>query len=239
MVKKGVEFVCENCGAVYPKWQGKCDACNEWNTIVEEKIGGEGFSNFAPKKKGKIIEFVPLSGSQQKLERLTTGIRELDRVCGGGLVPGSVILVGGDPGIGKSTLLLQACAKVADLPGNPECYYISGEEAIDQVRIRAKRLKLEQSPVNLASATEVKDIIATLEKSAAAVVIIDSIQTMYLEEVESTPGSVAQVRASAYELIKLAKKKGFTAVFGRTCYQTGRHCRPPRFGTYGRYRALF
>ena len=210
MVKKGVEFVCENCGAVYPKWQGKCDACNEWNTIVEEKIGGEGFSNFAPKKKGKIIEFVPLSGSQQKLERLTTGIRELDRVCGGGLVPGSVILVGGDPGIGKSTLLLQACAKVADLPGNPECYYISGEEAIDQVRIRAKRLKLEQSPVNLASATEVKDIIATLEKSAAAVVIIDSIQTMYLEEVESTPGSVAQVRASAYELIKLAKKKGFT-----------------------------
>ena len=210
MAKKGIEFVCENCGAVYPKWQGKCDACNEWNTIVEEKIGGEGFSNFAPQRKGKIIEFVPLSGSQQKLERLTTGIRELDRVCGGGLVPGSVILVGGDPGIGKSTLLLQVCAKVSCLPQKPECYYISGEEAIDQVRIRARRLKLEHSPVNLASATEVKDIIATLEKSSAAVVIIDSIQTMYLEEVESTPGSVAQVRASAYELIKLAKKKGFT-----------------------------
>ena len=210
MSKRGVEFVCENCGAVYPKWQGKCDACNEWNTIVEERVGGEGFSNITPKKKGKEIDFVPLSGAQQKLERLSTGINELDRVCGGGLVGGSVILVGGDPGIGKSTLLLQVCAKVSELPSQPECYYISGEEAIDQVRIRARRLKLEQAPVKLASATEVKDIIATLEKSSAAVVIIDSIQTMYLEEVESTPGSVAQVRACAYELIKLAKKKGFT-----------------------------
>lgn len=210
MAKKGTDFVCQNCGAVYPKWQGKCDACGEWNTIVEEKIGGEGFSNLTPKHKGKIIDFVPLAGSQEKLERLTTGIKELDRVCGGGLVPGSVILVGGDPGIGKSTLLLQACAKIASLPINPEVYYISGEEAIDQVRIRAKRLKLEHAPVNLTSATDVKDIITTLEKSNANVVIIDSIQTMYLEEVESTPGSVTQVRACSYELIKLAKRKGFT-----------------------------
>lgn len=210
MAKKGIDFVCQNCGAVYPKWQGKCDACGEWNTIVEEKVGGEGFSNMAPKHKGKIIEFVPLTGTQQNLERLTTGIKELDRVCGGGLVAGSVILVGGDPGIGKSTLLLQACAKVAELPIKPEVFYISGEEAIDQVRIRAKRLKLEQAPVNLASATDVRDIIATLEKSNANVVIIDSIQTMYLEEVESTPGSVSQVRACSYELIKLAKRKGFT-----------------------------
>lgn len=210
MAKKGIDFICQNCGAVYPKWQGKCDACGEWNTIVEEKAGGEGFSNMTPKHKGKIIEFVPLTGAQQNLERLTTGIKELDRVCGGGLVAGSVILVGGDPGIGKSTLLLQACAKVAQLPIKPEVFYISGEEAIDQVRIRAKRLKLEQAPVNLASATDVRDIIATLEKSNANVVIIDSIQTMYLEEVESTPGSVSQVRACSYELIKLAKRKGFT-----------------------------
>ena len=211
MAKKGgSEFVCQNCGTVYPRWQGKCDACGEWNTIVEEKVGGEGFSNLAPKHKGKIIDFVPLSGAQEKLSRLSTSIKELDRVCGGGLVAGSVILVGGDPGIGKSTLLLQTCAKIANLPEHPECYYISGEEAIDQVRIRAKRLGLEQSPVKLASATDIKDIIATLEKSNAAVVIIDSIQTMYLEDVESTPGSVAQVRACSYELIKLAKKKGFT-----------------------------
>lgn len=210
MAKRSIDFVCQNCGAVYPKWQGKCDSCNEWNTIVEEKCGGEGFSNLAPKHKGKIIDFVPLTGAEQNLERLTTGIKELDRVCGGGLVPGSVILVGGDPGIGKSTLLLQACAKVAELPIKPEVFYISGEEAIDQVRIRAKRLKLEQAPVKLASATDVRDIIATLEKSNANVVIIDSIQTMYLEDVESTPGSVAQVRACSYELIKLAKRKGFT-----------------------------
>ena len=210
MAKKGGnEYVCQNCGSVYPKWQGKCDACGEWNTIVEEKVGGEGFSNFAPKKKGHLLEFVPLSGSEQALSRLETNIKELDRVSGGGLVPGSAILVGGDPGIGKSTLLLQACASISNLPTHPECYYISGEEAIDQVRIRAKRLKLEQSPVNLASATDVRDIITTLEKSNAAVVIIDSIQTMYLEDVDSTPGSVNQVRACAYELIKLAKKKGF------------------------------
>lgn len=210
MVKKnGSEYVCQNCGAVYPKWQGKCDACGEWNTIVEEKVGGEGFSNFNPKRKGSLLDFVSLSGSPQVLERLHTNIRELDRVCGGGLVPGSVILVGGDPGIGKSTLLLQVCASIANLPERPECYYISGEEAADQVKIRARRLGLETAPVNLASATEVKDIVTTLEKTRAAVVVIDSIQTMYLEEAESTPGSVAQVRACAYELIKLAKKKGF------------------------------
>ena len=209
--KESKQFVCQNCGSVYPKWQGKCDACGEWNTIVEEQIGGEGFSNLNPKRsKGRIIEFVPLSGSQEHLSRLSTGIKELDRVCGGGLVAGSVILVGGDPGIGKSTLLLQACAKIASLPALPEVYYISGEEAIDQVRIRAKRLGLDQTPVKLASSTDIKDIVATLEKADAAVVIIDSIQTMYLDEVESTPGSVAQVRACSYELIKLAKRKGFT-----------------------------
>ena len=215
MVKKnGSEYVCQNCGAVYPKWQGKCDACGEWNTIVEEKVGGEGFSNFNPKRKGSLLDFVSLSGSPQVLERLHTNIRELDRVCGGGLVPGSVILVGGDPGIGKSTLLLQVCASIANLPERPECYYISGEEAADQVKIRARRLGLETAPVNLASATDVKDIVTTLEKTKAAVVVIDSIQTMYLEEAESTPGSVAQVRACAYELIKLAKKKGFVLFLG-------------------------
>ena len=211
MAKKSLkQFVCQSCGSAYPKWQGKCDSCGEWNTIAEEQIGGEGFSNLNLKKsKGNEIEFVPLSGTQEQLSRLSTGIKELDRVCGGGLVAGSVILVGGDPGIGKSTLLLQACAKIANLESKPDVYYISGEEAIDQVRLRAKRLKLDEAPVNLASATDVKDIIATLEKSPAKVVIIDSIQTMYLDEVESTPGSVSQVRACSYELIKLAKRKGF------------------------------
>jgi len=207
--KPGIQYICRECGAVFPKWQGKCDACGQWNTLEEEKLEGTGYSVLSPKKKGNLIEFVSLSGSTQTYERLKTGIKEIDRVSGGGLVPGSAILVGGDPGIGKSTLLLQIAAGLAQKPEHPECFYISGEEALDQVRIRAERLGVAESPVKLASTTEVKDIIATIEKSKPAVVIIDSIQTMYLEDVESTPGSVSQVRACAYELIKLAKKKGF------------------------------
>ena len=207
--KSAVQYVCQSCGAIYAKWQGKCDACGEWNTIVEEKTQTSGFSVLNPKKRGELIEFVNLSGSAQTYTRLKTGIKEIDRVSGGGLVPGSAILVGGDPGIGKSTLLLQIAAGLSMMDGISDCFYISGEEAIDQVRIRAQRLGVADTKVKLASTTEVKDIIATIEKANPSVVIVDSIQTMYLEDVESTPGSVAQVRACAYELIKLAKKKGF------------------------------
>lgn len=211
MAKKNLNmYICQNCGATYHKWQGKCDACNEWNTIVEEVVVNDGFSKLNNKKEGHIIDFVPLKGEQQTYSRLQTGITEIDRVTGGGLVPGSVVLVGGDPGIGKSTLLLQVCAGVATKSKDYECFYISGEEAIDQVRIRANRLGLADTPVKLASATDVRNIVTTLEQAKPNVVIIDSIQTMYLDEVESTPGSVSQVRACAYELIKLAKRKGFT-----------------------------
>ena len=210
MAKKStIDYVCQNCGSVYPKWQGKCDACGEWNTIVEEKKSNSEFSNISEKKKGNQIEFVTLNGENHAYKRLVTNLSEINRVSGGGLVPGSVILVGGDPGIGKSTLLLQICAGMADKLNNDSCFYISGEEAIDQVRIRAKRLGLADARVRLASTTSIKDIITTLEKENPSLVIIDSIQTMYLEDVESTPGSVAQVRACAYELIKTAKKKGF------------------------------
>ena len=207
--KASIDYVCQSCGMVYPKWQGKCDACGEWNTIIEEKKSSEGFSNISDKKKGNMIDFVSLNGESQTYQRMVTNMAEINRVTGGGLVPGSVVLVGGDPGIGKSTLLLQICAGMAEKLKENTCFYISGEEAIDQVRIRAKRLGLANSPVRLASTTNVKDIITTLEKENPALVIIDSIQTMYLDEVESTPGSVAQVRAAAYELIKIAKKKGF------------------------------
>jgi DNA repair protein RadA/Sms len=210
MAKKStIDYVCQTCGAVYPKWQGKCDGCGEWNTIVEEKKPTDEFSNINSKRKGNVIDFVSLNGESQTYKRLITNLSEINRVSGGGLVPGSVILVGGDPGIGKSTLLLQICAGMANQLPNDSCFYISGEEAIDQVRIRAQRLGLANSPVRLASTTSVKDIITTLEKENPALVIIDSIQTMYLEDVESTPGSVAQVRAAAYELIKIAKRKGF------------------------------
>lgn len=210
MAKKStIDYVCQTCGTIYPKWQGKCDGCGEWNTIVEEKKPTDEFSNINSKRKGNVIDFVSLNGESQTYQRLITNLSEINRVSGGGLVPGSVILVGGDPGIGKSTLLLQICAGMANQLPNDSCFYISGEEAIDQVRIRAQRLGLANSPVRLASTTSVKDIITTLEKENPALVIIDSIQTMYLEDVESTPGSVAQVRAAAYELIKIAKRKGF------------------------------
>jgi len=207
--KPTVQYICQTCGTIYPKWQGKCDSCGEWNTIIEDKSEPSGFSVLNQKKKGNLIEFVSLSGSAQTYTRLKTGIKEIDRVSGGGLVPGSAILVGGDPGIGKSTLLLQIASGLSMMKEKANCFYISGEEAIDQVRIRAQRLGVADTSVKLACTTEVKDIIATVEKENPTVVIIDSIQTMYLEDVESTPGSVSQVRACAYELIKLAKKKGF------------------------------
>ena len=155
--------------------------------------------------KGRVIEFAPLSGVSESPPRRISGIGEFDRVTGGGLVAGSALLIGGDPGIGKSTLLLQVTARLAS---GGKCAYISGEEAIDQVRLRAQRLGLEKAPVDLASATSVRDILTTLEQNRYDVVVIDSIQTMYLDTLESAPGTVAQVRASAQELIRVAKKRG-------------------------------
>ncbi len=214
MAKKTTQFVCQNCGAVYARWAGKCEACGEWNTIQEEAIPTADSPTATGGQHGKKIEFADLRGAPEIIFRLKTGIGELDRVCGGGLVPGSVILVGGDPGIGKSTLLLQAVAsltKGVNKQGSPtKCSYISGEESIDQVRLRALRLGLADNPVELASETHIRDIVATLDTANAPdVVIIDSIQTMYADTVESAPGTVAQVRACGHELIRLAKKRGF------------------------------
>ncbi|MEW5726539.1 MAG: DNA repair protein RadA [Pseudomonadota bacterium] len=206
MAKSSSRFVCQECGSVTTKWAGKCDGCGAWNSIVEEAARDEvpkGLSG----KPGKKIEFVGLEGSAAPLPRYITNIAELDRVCGGGLVPGSALLVGGDPGIGKSTLLLQATAALA---GQTGVAYISGEEAVDQVRMRAGRLGLAKAPVALASATSLRDIVASLDHpDAPKVVVIDSIQTVYADNVESAPGSVAQVRACAHELIRLAKRRGF------------------------------
>ena len=207
MAKKGgSEFVCQGCGAVYPKWQGKCDACGEWNTIMEEKVGGEGFSNLTPKKKGRMLDFVPLSGSQEALTRLVTGIRELNRVCGGGLVPGSAILVGGDPGIGKSTLLLQVCRHMA--ADGRKLLYISGEESLQQIKMRANRLGEFSDQLLLLCETNLETVEQTIRKVQPAVAVIDSIQTMYREEISSAPGSVSQVRESTNVLMQLAKGMG-------------------------------
>ena len=203
MAKTGNRFVCQQCGTASLRWAGKCDGCGAWNAIVEE--AGSAERGLASGKRR--IELVALQGATPLPPRLVTGIDELDRVTGGGLVPGSALLVGGDPGIGKSTLLLQAVAALAQ---QGDCVYISGEEAIDQVRLRARRLGLSAAPVQLGAATDVRDIAASLDHGKPPlVVVIDSIQTMVLDALESAPGTVAQVRACAAELIRLAKRRGF------------------------------
>ena len=212
MARSQLRYVCQSCGAAYPKWSGRCEACDAWNSIVEEapREGSPGGLGRRGAGGGRRIEFADLKGSSPPLPRLASGIAEFDRVCGGGLVPGSAILVGGDPGIGKSTLLLQAVARLSSRPEAGGCLYISGEEAIDQVRLRAQRLGLADAPVRLAAATSIRDIAASLEaEQAPRVVVIDSIQTMFVDSLDSAPGTVAQVRASAQELIRLAKRAGF------------------------------
>jgi len=213
MAKRVQSFACQNCGTVYARWQGRCDACGSWSTVAEEAAVAPlpgGIS--APRgKKGRIFDLEGLVGEAPEAPRVTSGIEELDRVTGGGFVPGSVILLGGDPGIGKSTLLMQASAALA-LMGE-RVVYISGEEATGQVRLRADRLGLSNAPVELAAETNVEDIIATLSKGPApSLVIIDSIQTMWSEGVESAPGTVTQVRGSAQALIRYAKTSGASVI---------------------------
>lgn len=210
MAKPAARYVCQSCGAAYPKWAGRCDACGEWNTLVEETVEARP-GPVGRASTGRRITFVGLQGSAAPPPRANTGIAELDRVLGGGLVPASAVLVGGDPGIGKSTLMLQAAATLAR--AGRRVMYISGEESIDQVRLRAQRLGLADAALELASAINVRDIAATLEQERdLALVVIDSIQTMWLDTIESAPGTVAQVRATSFELIRLAKSRGFSLV---------------------------
>lgn len=200
-------FVCQECGGVHQKWSGKCNSCGAWDSIVEE-LQESGFTKTSAKD-GKKLEFVALEGEARDVDRIQIGISELDRVLGGGLVAGSAILMGGDPGIGKSTIILQTAAMLAD--GGHTAAYISGEESVQQVRLRSRRLGLEKAKVRLATATSVKDILASLEGAGKPdVLIIDSIQTMYIEEISSAPGTVSQVRACAHELISYTKKKNIT-----------------------------
>jgi len=215
MSKPSTHFVCQSCGSSFSKWGGRCEGCGSWNTLVEEALASgppkglnDGKSKFG---KGNKVEFVPLkSEGDTTYPRRMSGIGEFDRVTGGGLVPGSATLVGGDPGIGKSTLLLQVVCRLAQ---KHRVAYISGEEAIDQLRMRAVRLGLAEVPCDLASATSIRDIVGAVDRhEAPEILIIDSIQTMFVDTLDSAPGTVAQVRTSAQELIRAAKKRNISVI---------------------------
>lgn len=214
MAKAQKSYVCNACGAISTRWAGKCDACGEWNTITEElEQAGSVPKGLSGKQKGRLIDFVDLRNEKTKIyPRHQTKIEEFDRVTGGGIVPGAAILIGGDPGIGKSTILLQSVCALTN--NNVGCVYVSGEESTDQIRMRANRLGLGDTPVKLASATNVRDILESIKSEKdIQLLIIDSIQTMYVDNIDSAPGTVTQVRTSAQEIIRMAKSKNIAVIF--------------------------
>ena len=215
MAKSSSSFICQACGSVHSRWVGKCEGCGDWNTIVEEVAEVSSSKSLAATKtKANKLGIIDLSeAGAQNYPRIKSGIGEFDRVSGGGLVQGAAILIGGDPGIGKSTLLLQAVCALAKR--GTKCLYVSGEESTSQVGGRARRLGLADAPVQLASAASVRDIISALKSadSEVSIAVIDSIQTMFVDTLDAAPGTVSQVRAAAHELTKLAKKENITIVF--------------------------
>lgn len=199
-------YRCESCGAQTPKWAGQCPDCGNWNTLVETAQPAASVGAGQPRQPGRAPRtWRPHEVSTAEQPRLTTGLGELDRVLGGGLVPGSVILLGGDPGIGKSTLLLQSMAALA---GEYPVLYVTGEESLAQVTLRAQRLGVAEADVRLLAATTVEAILDSAAAERPRVVVIDSIQTMMTEAVQSAPGGVAQVRESASRLVRYAKDNG-------------------------------
>jgi DNA repair protein RadA/Sms len=213
MAKVSRAFVCQSCGAVSPRWAGQCTSCGAWNSVVEEAASLQSSPAFVAIKggKGRPATFETLQAETEDAPRARTGLAEFDRVTGGGLVPGSAILVGGDPGIGKSTLLLQAAARLAQT--GARVVYLSGEEAPAQVRMRAERLGLKQAPVALGTETNLANIIATLQRSAPpALIVIDSVQTLWSEGLDAAPGSISQLRGCASVLVSYAKGSGSTLV---------------------------
>lgn len=218
MAKTRVQFICQNCGAVHSRWAGKCDLCGEWNTLIEEGTNsgiGSGPAAMLSKRKGRAVALTSLSGEIEDAPRIVSGISELDRVTGGGFVRGSALLIGGDPGIGKSTLLTQAAAALSNR--GHRIVYVSGEEAVAQIRLRAQRLGVAASAVELAAETNVEDIIATISSDNSGskrpdLVIIDSIQTLWTDMADSAPGTVTQVRSSAQAMIRYAKQTGAAVV---------------------------
>ncbi len=215
MAKSSVIYTCQNCAAQYSKWMGRCEECNSWNTVVEEALEASSYLSLEKKDNiGSIINTVEVFdlavlSDNEEVERYSIGIDEFNRVLGGGIVQGSTILLCGEPGIGKSTLLLQLCHTANQ--NNFACFYISGEESATQIKIRANRLQINNSNIKLATATSISEIAHLIKNlKPPAIVVIDSVQTLYCEQITSSPGTVSQVRACAFELIKLAKKRNFS-----------------------------
>ncbi|MBI1341278.1 DNA repair protein RadA [bacterium] len=213
MAKGTTAFVCQTCGTSHGKWSGKCDGCGAWNTLVEEAAGPPGglAASAAPeRRRGAGLAFSALHSDEPPPDRMSTGVNELDRVFGGGLARSSAVLIGGDPGIGKSTLLLQAAATMAS--AGAKAIYITGEEAISQIQARAHRLGVATSPVQLAAETDLRTILKALKAAAPDVVVIDSVQTLWSDSLDASPGSVGQVRACAMELTRFAKQTGASVI---------------------------
>jgi DNA repair protein RadA/Sms len=207
------QFICQNCGAKSPKWQGKCNSCGQWNTYVEE-VMDSGKSQERGRKLSRPSESVePVALDEIELDegfRLKTHINEFDRVLGGGIVPGETVMIGGDPGIGKSTLLLQVMHRLSQLSsaeGQGKCLYVTGEESAQQIKLRAERLGIKSHNLYILPETDVATILAHIEKYRPHLTVIDSIQTLFLAEIASAPGSVSQVRESAARLTYLAKRE--------------------------------
>ena len=201
MAKSKEVFVCQNCGAAAPKWQGQCAACGEWNTLVAETLTANPRKSNQAKGAQNDASSSLAALALAESPRLSTGSGELDRVLGGGLVPGSVTLIGGDPGIGKSTLMLQAAAA---LNASGAVLYATGEESVKQVALRARRLGLEAATARLIAETCVEDIVGAASTLSAHVLIVDSIQTMHSDRVEAAPGAVSQLRECTAELVRFA-----------------------------------
>ncbi len=205
---KSGSFVCQACGAASTRWAGKCVTCNEWNTIVEETDAGPPpGSGITKASKGRVVKLETLAGGAAEAPRFSTGMPELDRVTGGGIVPGSALLISGEPGIGKSTLLLQLAASLARR--KKRATYFTGEEASAQVRLRAERLGLADAEVALGAETNLANILSTLSDGPRAdLIVIDSIQTLWSDQLDASPGTVSQVRAATQSLIRFAKTNG-------------------------------
>ena len=204
---KSASYVCQSCGASHNKWSGKCEACGGWNTITEEGAAPPIGTSAGKRLKGRKFALEDLKSEEAPPPRRVTGVGEFDRVTGGGLVPGSALLIGGDPGIGKSTIILQALGEYVKQGGH--AIYISGEESMTQVRMRAARMQLSEAPLMLGGATNVEDILATLEAGRApGIVAIDSIQTLWTGALDAAPGTIAQVRTASFDLVRYAKASG-------------------------------